>query len=302
MRRREFLTLLSIAALQWPHTAFAQSATKRPRIAWLSTATQASNADFIQAFLQGMRELGYDGDHLEILYRFAGGYNDRLPTLAAEIVRLEPDVILATASGPAVAARQATTSIPIVTAALADAVHLGLVLSEARPSGNVTGIEPYVPGLPGKQLELAREIVPSAALLGLLVDVNDPKAPPQFQELEHAGAALELKISPVNVGAPDDLDGAVQLLADRAVDIVIVLQTSMLLSERRRIAMLMSARRLPAIYGYREHVMDGGLISYGVSLRDCFYRTANYVNRILKGAKAGDLRLSFRPSWSWSST
>src|SRR5262245_64912996 len=139
-----------------------------------------------------MTDLGYvEGRNFDIVYRFTEGYQERLPTLTDEVVRLKPDVILATAAVTTVAARKATSTIPIVTPALADAVHLGLIASEARPGGNVTGIEPYVAGLPAKQLELAREIVPGARRIGVLNDINDPKAPPQWEELQAAGRLLE---------------------------------------------------------------------------------------------------------------
>lgn len=295
MRRREFLILLSgAAAPAWPHAALAQGSTRRPVIGWLSAATPTTNAVFIDAFLDGMRELGHvEGRGFDIVYRFADDHIERLPALAEELVRLKPDVILATASGPAVAAKKATSTIPIVTAALADAVHLGLIASEARPGGNVTGIAPYVTGLPAKQMELAREIVPGAGSVGVLADLNDPKALPQLQELEAAGLALGVNVVAPEVYTPDDLDRAFQSLATQRVDVVIVLQTSMLLSKRRPIAALAAAQRLPAIYGYREHVMDGGLISYGVDLRACFRGAAGYIDKILNGTAAGDLPVEF---------
>jgi len=180
-----------------------------------------------------------------------------LPSLAEELIRLNPDVILAPASGPAVAAKKATATIPIVTPALADAVHLGLIASDSRPGGNVTGITPYVAGLPAKQMELAREVVPSAARIRVLANLSDPKAPPQWQELEAAGRELG-----VNVVAEDDPTPP-------------------------------ATARLPAIYGYREHVDDGGLVSYGVDLRACFRRGAYYVHKILKGVPPCDLPVEF---------
>ena len=187
LKRREFITLLGGAAA-WPHAAWAQLATKLPLIAWLSGGSQKGSWVFVEAFLQGMREHGYvEGRQFDITYRFADGYTERLPALADEVVRLGPSIILAPASGPAVAARNATATIPIVTPALADAVHLGLVASEARPAGNVTGISPYVAGLPAKQIELAREVLPGASRIGVLANLNDPKAPPQWEELETAG-------------------------------------------------------------------------------------------------------------------
>jgi putative tryptophan/tyrosine transport system substrate-binding protein len=293
MRRREFVSLLGGAAA-WPLAGRAQTSMKRPLIAWLSLGERTSSWVFVEAFLQGMREHDYvEGRQFDIVYRFADGYIERLPSLAEELVRLNPDVILAPASGPAVAAKKATAAIPIVTPALADAVHLGLITSESRPGGNVTGITPYVAGLPAKQMELAREVVPSAARIGVLANLSDPKAPPQWQELEAAGRELGVNVTAEDVSTPHDLDRAFQALARQRVDVLIVLQTSMLVSERRKIAVLAAATRLPAIYGYREHVDDGGLVSYGVDLRACFRRGAYYVHKILKGVPPRDLPVEF---------
>jgi putative ABC transport system substrate-binding protein len=293
MRRREFITLLGGAALS-PMAARAQVSPKRPLVAWLSGGAHAASLGFVDAFLQGMRDHGYiEGRDFDIVYRYADGYAERLPALAEELVRLKPNIILATATGQAVAAKNATTTIPIVTPALADAVHLGLVASEARPKGNVTGITPYVAGLPAKQMELAREIVPRARKIGVLNDINDPKAAPQWLELEDAGRALGLNVIALEVRTPDDLAGAFQALANQRPDAVIVLQTSMLLSERRKIAAFEAAMRRPIIYGYREHIVDGGLISYGVDLRDCFRRSAVYVVKIMNGTAPGDLPVEF---------
>ena len=158
MRRREVITLLGGAAAAWPLGARAEVASKRPLIAWLSGGTAQFSAGFVDNFLRGMRDLGYvEGRNFDMLYRFADGYGDRLPALTDEVVRLKPDVILASAIIAAFAARKATSTIPIVSPALADAVHLGLIASEARPGGNVTGIEPYVEGLPAKQIECPRD-------------------------------------------------------------------------------------------------------------------------------------------------
>jgi putative ABC transport system substrate-binding protein len=279
-------------SLPWPGTSRAQAARKRPLVAWLSGGARIASQGFVDAFLQGMHDLGYlEGRDFDIAYRYADGYAERLPALAEELVQLKPDVILGAATGQAVAARKATATIPIVTPALADAVHLGLVVSDARPGGNVTGITPYVAGLPAKQMELTREIVPRAGRIGVVNDMNDPKAGPQWQELE--GRALGVKVVAAEVRTPDELARAFQALAKERLDAVIVLQTSMLLSERRKIADLAAVARLPAIYGYREHVVDGGLISYGVDLRDCFRRSATYVRKILNGTAPGDLPIEF---------
>src|SRR5215471_9820540 len=197
MKRRAFITLLGGAAAAgsvfWPFGARAEASSKRPTIAWIAPGTREVGASFIQSFLRGMREFGHvEGRSFDMVYRFADGYQERLPALTEEVVRLKPDVILASAVAATVAARKATSTIPIVTPGLADAVHLGLIGSEARPGGNVTGIEPYIAGLPAKQIEFAREIVPSASKIGLLTNLKDPKAPPQAQELEGLARTLEV--------------------------------------------------------------------------------------------------------------
>src|SRR5215471_882789 len=194
MKRREFVAAFGATAA-WPLVAAAQVSTKRPLVAWLSGGGRSASLVFVDAFLKGMHEFGYvEGDNFDIVYRYAEGYIERLPAFADELVRLNPSVILAPASGPAVAAKNATATIPIVTPALADAVHLGLVASEARPAGNVTGIAPYVAGLPGKQIELAREVLPGASRIGVLANLSDAKAPPQWEELEAAGRKLGLNV------------------------------------------------------------------------------------------------------------
>ena len=293
--RRELLSALRVAAVTWPFGAWAQvSAKKRTLVGWLSGSASKVAGLFANDFLDGMRDLGYiDGRDFDMVSRYAEGIQDRLPALAEEIVGLKPDVIVAAAVNAAVPARAATSAIPIVCPALADAVHLGLIASEARPGGNVTGIEPYVAGLPAKQMEFAREIAPGATRIGLLTNLQDPKAPPQRQELVSAAKALELAIAEADVNNPDEIERAMEALASSRVDVVIVLQTGLLLSLGRQIAEFAAAKRLPTVYGYREHVLDGGLISYGVDLRWCYRRGAYFVDKILHGTPPGELPVEF---------
>jgi putative tryptophan/tyrosine transport system substrate-binding protein len=293
--RRELLSALGVAAVTWPFGAWAQvSAKKRTLVGWLSGSASKVAGLFANDFLDGMRNLGYiDGRDFDMVSRYAEGIQDRLPALAEEIVGLKPDVIVAAAVNAAVPARAATSAIPIVCPALADAVHLGLIASEARPGDNVTGIEPYVAGLPAKQMEFAREIAPGATRIGLLTNLQDPKAPPQRQELVSAAKALELAIAEADVNNPDEIERAMEALASSRVDVVIVLQTGLLLSLGRQIAEFAAAKRLPTVYGYREHVLDGGLISYGVDLRWCYRRGAYFVDKILHGTPPGELPVEF---------
>ena len=293
MERRDLL-ILGSAVVTWPFTARAQLSGGRSLITWLAGATEWNASKYIGFLKEGLQELGYaEGRNFDFGARYADGYVERLPALAEELARLKPAVIVAGAVDAAVAARKVTTTIPIVSAALADAVHLGLVASYAHPGSNVTGITPYVEGLPAKQLELAREVVPGATKIGLLGNMNDPKAPPQRQELEGAAGTLGVKVVVPEVRTPEDLAGAIQALASERVDVVIILQTTMMISERRQIGPLLAAARLPTVYGYREHVDDGGLISYGVDLRWCWHHVATYVQKILNGAAPGDLPVEF---------
>jgi len=294
MHRRDFITIVGGAAAVWPFEAYAQASPKRRVIAWITGVTQTTSSTSMAGFLKGMRELGYvEGSDFDMVYRFSDGYGDRIPSLAEEVVRLKPDVILATAIDTAVAVRKLTSTIPIVSGALADAVRLGLIESEARPGGNVTGIEPYVAGLPAKQMELAREVVPDAGKIGLLTNLQDPKAPPQVQELKAAAKALEVDIAAADANRPEEIDAALRALASQRVDVVIVLQTSMLLSERQQIAAWALANRLPTVFGYPLQVRSGGLVSYGVDLPWCFYRSAYFVDKILRGTAPGDLPVEF---------
>jgi putative tryptophan/tyrosine transport system substrate-binding protein len=294
LKRREFITLLGGGAVTWPLAALAQSPPKRRLIAWIANTTRTAGSFSIASFLQGMRELGHvESSDFAMVYRFSDGYGDRLPSLAEEVVRLNPDVILATAIDSAVAVRKVTSTIPIVSGALADAVHLGLIASEARPGGNVTGIEPYVAGLPAKQMELAREIVPGASKIGLLMNLQDPKAPPQEKELRAAAQTLGVDIAAADANRPEEIGAALRSLASQRVNVVIVLQTSMMFSERQQIAAAALANRLPTVFGYPFHVEAGGLISYGVDLRWCFYRAAYFVDKILHGTAPGDLPVEF---------
>jgi putative tryptophan/tyrosine transport system substrate-binding protein len=241
-----------------------------------------------------MKELNYvEGRDFEMINWFADFHAERLPGLAAELVQTDPDVIIAPATINAVALKQATDKIPVVVAALGDPELLGFTANDARPRGNVTGITPYIKGLPAKQLELAREVIPRATRIGLLDDVTDPKAHPQRKEIEVAGRAIEIKIIPAEVRTSADIGSAYDALRADRVEVVVVEQSSMLLNARSQIAEMAAAKMLPTVYGYREHVEAGGLISYGVNLDWCFHRTAYYVDKLLKGAKPSELPLEF---------
>lgn len=292
MRRRDFIIILGGMV---PGAVRAETSPKRPIIGVPTFyAPSKIGYSFRTAFEQGLQDLGYVLDRdLDVQFRSAGGDWDRLPAVEEEILQLKPHVIYAFATLEAVAARKATSTIPIVCAALADAVHLGLIASEARPGGNVTGIEPYVPGLPTKLIELAREIVPRTRTVGLLTNSKDPKGAAQTPELEAAGQAVGLMIVAADANRPEDIEGALRELANKRADVVIVLQTGMLVVNSPQLAALAIAMRLPTVYGYREHVIAGGLISYGVDLRWCYHRSAYFVDKILHGKRPGDLPIEF---------
>ena len=293
MRRREFISLIGGVAANWSLAVQAQTK-KWPLVGWLWYGELDIAANYLDQFLKGMHELGLiEGRDFDMVYRSADFRPERLPKAAEELVHLNPAIIVAGATIQAVAAKKATDMIPIVVPVLADPVGLGFVTSEARPSGNVTGIAPYIEGLPAKQLELAREVVPGATRIGLVHDVTDPKAQPQRREIEAAGKELEIKIVPAEVGNASDIGSAYDALAAAAVEVVVVEQSNMLVVSRKQIAEAAAAKKLPTVYGYREHVEAGGLISYGINLNSCFHRAAYYVDKILKGAKPGDLPVEF---------
>jgi ABC-type uncharacterized transport system substrate-binding protein len=282
MRRREFIGLLATIAV-CPQTVLGQTAKRKPVVAWLGFAPKGTALieGYLDQFLAGMRELGdTEGRDFEMIYRYADFHPERLPGLAAELVQLDPDVIVAGATIQAVALKQATDKIPIIVAALGDPELLGFAANDARPPGNVTGITPYIKGLPAKQLELAREVVPRAARIGLLDDVTDPKAHPQRKEIEAAGRAMELKIITAEVQTSADIGSAYETLSASGVEVVVVEQSNMLVNVRSQVAAAAAARMLPTVYGYREHVEAGGLISYGVNLDWCMHRMAYFVDKI----------------------
>jgi putative ABC transport system substrate-binding protein len=263
-------------------------------IVYLGAGTTATASRYVEAFRSGLSELGLrDGVEVEIRVRMAESRIERLPGLAEEVVALHPALIVAGSSDAAVVTKKLTASIPIISGALADAVNLGLVTSYARPGGNITGVMPYVAGLPSKQIELLREVVPKARKIGLLGNMNDPKAGAQRDEMMQAAMRFGLSVVTPQLSSLQDLDAAVEAISNDAVDGVVVLETTMLLSARDQIARLVSDRRIPAVYGYREHVVAGGLISYGVDLVWCWRRVATFAQKILSGARPADLPVEF---------
>jgi len=292
MQRRKFITLIggaiaTQAAL--PQPVRAEVSTKRPLLAVLAGVTRK---EFPTSFMEGMRELGYvEGGNIDVAYRFADGHLELLPSLAEELIQLTPRVIVAAVTPAAVAARRLTQTIPIVCPILADPIDLGLISSMSRPGGNVTGLMSRIDDLIGKQIELAAQLVPALVRLGLIVNVASSDI--ARREVESAGKRLGVKLVSAEVREPNDLDTAFELLSNEHVQAVVVLGDAMLFQERERVAELAAAARLPAVYGFRDHVDAGGLISYGVNYAENFRRAAIYVVKILKGAKPSDLPVEF---------
>jgi putative ABC transport system substrate-binding protein len=294
MKRREFITLLGGAAAAWSCNGLAQSPPKRPLIGFLGASSKAAGERYYGGFPLGMRELGYlEGRDYGVEGRYADGDVSRLPLLAEELVRLKPDVILAATTPGALAAKQATATIPIVGVNLTDPIGFGLIASEARPGTNVTGILFRLEGLTGKQMEIALDLVPGASKMGILSDVANPGTMLQRREVEAAGEKLGVSMAAVDVRTVDEIGAAIQTFVRERASIVVVLASAMFVNARRRIAAFALASRLPTVFNFREHVEDGGLISYGVDLRQNNRRSAYFVDRILKGEKPGDLPVEF---------
>ena len=243
---------------------------------------------WVEAFQQGLRERGYlDGQNVVVEFRLTDGSLDQLPRLAEELVRSKVDVIVASSSPPAVAAQKATTSVPIVFVNVFDPVELGLVPSLGRPGGNITGLAATSPELAGKRLELLRELIPKLRRVAVLSHPATPSSPKQLKGAEDAARALGMQVQPIPIQGPNDFDSAFK--AVRGADGLLLLDSAFFTTHRARLVELAGTSRLPVIYGYREMVDAGGLMSYGVHFPDLYRRAATYVDKILKGAKPADL-------------
>jgi putative ABC transport system substrate-binding protein len=258
-----------------------------PRIGWLSPVNGPGSREF-EAFRQGLRELGYiEGQTLALEHRLAGGDNERMPALAAELVGLGVDAILADGQTAAVAARDATSTIPIVMGAINDPVGSGLVASLGQPGGNITGLVTTVPGFAGKRLELLKEAVPR---LSRVAAVNDPASPTvNLTDARAAARSLGLELAIVEIQTTDDLEGAFRAAVGARADGMMALGGPLQASARGRIAELAVQHRLPGIFPDRDYALAGGLLAYGPQIPDNFRRAATYVDKILKGARPGDL-------------
>ena len=287
-----FLIFVTTALLTFSVITEAQQPGKIFRIGFLDASTASGSAVLVDAFRQELNKLGWiEGKNIAIEYRFAEGENDRLPELASELIRLKVDLIVVSSAVPALAASRATTTIPIVMTSIGDPVAAGLVVSLARPGGNVTGFSGLASGLSTKRLEILKDAVPKLARVGLL---RPPAASTprnlQLKELRTAAVALNLKLEEIDTPADaKGLESAFQTAKQKQVDGIMTTGARSFFTERKRIVELAGKYRLPSIYYQREFVDEGGLMSYGADFTDLWRRAAGYVDKILKGAKPADL-------------
>jgi putative ABC transport system substrate-binding protein len=287
MRRREFITLVGGAAA-WPLAARAQEQRKIPRIGYLAAAPRLS---LRRSFLQGLRELGYvDGRNVSIEYRLAGGEFNRLPALAAELVRLDVDMIVAVVTQASLAAKAATKTIPVVMLGVSDPVASGLVVSLARPGGNITGTSSQTAEVSGKSLELLKAVVPKLSRVAVLWNPANTIFQAQLlKATERAAGVLGLQIDKFGARNIDELDRAFVAISNARADALMVLGDPTLAVHKMRIIDFAAKHRLPAVYAVKDHAEAGGLMTYGPDFADQFRRGAYYVDKILKGAKPADL-------------
>jgi putative ABC transport system substrate-binding protein len=290
MKRREFITLLGGAAVAWPRAARAQQPAT-PVIGFLSSSAPVDRARFLTAFRQGLREPGYvEGQNVAIEYRWAQDQYDRLPDLAADLVRRQVTVIAAHDVASAIVAKAATTTIPIVFTSGGDPVKLGLVASLNRPGSNVTGVTFVTAQLGAKQLGLLHELQPGAVRVGVLVDPNYPTAGSIISDVQAAASSIRKQIEVLEAPTGRDIDIAFASLAQKPIDALLVAPAPFLNNRRIQLVTLATYHRVPAIYPWREAPAEvGGLMSYGASITDAYRQAGVYTGRILKGEKPADL-------------
>jgi ABC-type uncharacterized transport system substrate-binding protein len=267
MKRRQFITLLGGAAAAWPLAARAQQAGKIPRVGFMGNSTAALEANLVAPFRDGLRELGYqEGRNIVIEYRWAEGNYERFPALVAELL-----------------------AVPVVMIAVGDPVGTGVVRSLARPGGNVTGLSSIAPDLEGKRLELLRDVIPKLSHVALFLNPLNPFHTVSMRQAFAAAQALGIKLQPLEVRTSGELDPAFAAIVREKPDALLILADRIFLHDRKRMMDFATEHRLPSVNAYRELVEAGGLMSYGPSYEDMHRRAADYVDKILKGAKPGDL-------------
>jgi putative ABC transport system substrate-binding protein len=290
MKRRAFFALAGSAMVAWPLATRAQQPAKIHRIGILETVSSSLNAKNLDALRRGLRELGYVENQNYILeYRSADGHGERFPVLAGELVRLHVDLIVTRGTPAAQAAKNATETIPIVMAAIGEPLGVGVVASLARPGGNVTGLSAFVTELAGKRVELAKELWPGSSTVGLLHNMGNPVVPPQWEETKKAAKVLGIEAVLLDIRNRDDISRAFEAANARHVDTLMVGIDALIQENRQLIADLAANHRLAAIYASKEFVDIGGLMAYGVSYPDLYFRSATFIDKIFRGAKPGDL-------------
>ena len=291
MDRRRFLSGIALGFVAMPLTIEAQQTAKVSRVGWLSPGSATSDENFLASFRDGLRELGWiAGQNIAIESRWAEGRFERLPDLAAELVRLKVDVIVSSVTQASLAAKRATGTIPIVMVGVGDPLGSGLVASLARPGGNVTGPSSMLAEASGKQLALLKETVPNASPVAVLRNPANPVwQAAALRETEAAAHALGLRLQLLEARGPDELEGAFAAMTRERAGALFVPADIIFVRHAQLMADLAAKHRLPAMYGFREHVEAGGLMSYAANFAVMFRRAATFVDKILKGAKPADL-------------
>jgi putative ABC transport system substrate-binding protein len=288
MRRREFIRLLGGAAVAWPLASSAQS--KIARIGFMGNSTAALEANLLDAFREGLRELGYEeGRNIVIEYRWADGKYDHFPVLVAELIAAKVDAIVTAGTPAALAVKNATTIVPLVMVAVGDPISTGLVPSLARPGGNLTGLSSMAPDLEGKRLQLLRKVTPALSHVAVFINSLNPFHVSSMRQANDAAQAMGIKLQLHDIRKSEDLDDAFAAIRKERPDALLILADRVFLHNRERIVDVANEQRLPNVNAYKELVEVGGLMSYGPSYEDMHKRAAIYVDKILKGAKPADL-------------
>ena len=290
IKRRKFLTLFGGAVLAWPLAVRAQPMAKVWHVGMLETTAATLNATNLDAFKQALRQLGYvEGQNLIVEYRSGDGHIERFPQLAAELVRLNVDIIITRGTPAALAAKKATATIPIVMAAIGEPVETGMVASLARPGGNVTGLSAFVTELTAKRIEIMREVIPQLSRMALIDNMANRSVPAQWDETKRAAFALGIQPQLYDVRKAEDIERAFSSAIAQRVNALSVGNDSVVIANRIQVVQLAAKHRLPAIYATRDFVDAGGLLSYAAHYPDLYRRAAAYVDKIFKGAKPADL-------------